>query len=111
MTSMPADAANETYESRLSQTQKTETNRQYVGECQNQILREVVEMEVKLGIEKRWSFESAEYQGTMCYMTMRQYHCAADKCQKLVVQRLFELHKLNLNHTGMGYTVFSTAFN
>jgi hypothetical protein len=108
---MPADAANETYESRLSQTRKTETNRRYVGERQNQILREVVEMEVKLGIEKRWSFESAEYQETMRYMTMRQYHRAADKLQKLVVQRLFELHKLNLNHTGTGYTVFSTAFN
>jgi len=33
-------------------------------------------------------------------MAMQKYHQALDKLQKLVIQRLFELHKLNLARTG-----------
>jgi hypothetical protein len=92
--------AEHTYASALSQTRKMETERRYTGERRNQILQEVIEMEVKLGVQNRWTPSSPEYQETVKYMSMRKYHRALDKLQKLVIQRLFELHKLNLNQTG-----------
>lgn len=41
-----------------------------------------------------------EYQEAVEYTATRDYHRALDKLQKLVLQRLFQLHKLNLNQTG-----------
>jgi hypothetical protein len=83
---------NKTYTSDLSRTRKTETERRAAAERRDQITLEVIEMEVKLGIENRWTFASPEYQETLKYMLERKYHRALDKLQKLVVQRLFELH-------------------
>ena len=57
-------------------------------------------MECKLGIDPRWSPATPEYQDALRYSTTRKYHQALDKLQKLVVQRLFELQKLNLSSTG-----------
>jgi hypothetical protein len=81
---------------------KTETERRYTAEHWDQILQEVIEMEVRLGIENQWMFSSLEYQQTLKYMTNHKYHQALEKLQKLVIQCLFKLHKLNLNHTGKG---------
>jgi len=36
----------------------------------------------------------------MKYMSKRRYHRALDELQRLVIQRLFELHKLNMARTG-----------
>jgi hypothetical protein len=68
-------------------------------QCDN-ILREVVEMEVRMGIASRWESSMPEYQETLKYIKTREYHHALDNLQNLVIQRLFELHKLNLSQTG-----------
>jgi hypothetical protein len=57
-------------------------------------------MEVRRGILHRWEPTSPEYVETMKYMTMRKYHRALDDLQRLVIQRLFELHRLNVGRTG-----------
>jgi len=59
-------------------------------------------METTLGIREseRWTPSHPEYQATLEYANTRNYHQALDRLQKLVIQRLFELHKLNLNFTG-----------
>lgn len=66
-----------------------------------QALTEVVSMELKMGIARRWQPSDKEYVDTLKYMTERDYHRALDKLHRLVVQRLFELSRLNLARTGM----------
>jgi hypothetical protein len=106
LTTTPLEAASQTYESNLSQTRKCETDRRYLAEKRDELLLEVVEMECKLGIEMRWTPASLEYQDALRYSTTRKYHQALDKLQKLVIQRLFELQKLNLSSTGAVFDFF-----
>ncbi|KAF9778551.1 hypothetical protein BJ322DRAFT_1014134 [Thelephora terrestris] len=54
-----------------------------------------------MGIAKRWTPDTPEYVETACYIHERRYHQALNHLQRLVVQRLFELHRLNLS--GIGY--------
>jgi hypothetical protein len=109
LTCMPADyqfvigsssTTPTSYSSDLSQTRKAETRRRVAAERRNELLLEVVGMEVKMGITSRWQPDGAEYMETLKYMAERRYHRALDHLQKLVVQRLFELNKLNLARTG-----------
>ncbi|KAG6835432.1 hypothetical protein H0H93_001533 [Arthromyces matolae] len=95
----PAEASTETYDSALSQTRKRETERRYLSERRDQLTHEVIELEVKLGLERRWLPIDEDYVKAVRYINERNYHRALDKLQKLVIQRLFELHKLNVNQT------------
>lgn len=63
-------------------------------------------MEVTMGIAACWQPTVAEYKDTLRYLTMRKYCCALDNLQRLVVMRLFELHKLNLSQTGKLFCLF-----
>ena len=63
-------------------------------------------MEVKLNIDRRWTVTSPEYITTIKYIQERKYHRALDHLQRLVVQRLFELHRLNLSGIGMLWYYF-----
>src|SRR5271155_5189939 len=106
LTTTPLEAASQTYKSNLSQTCKRETDRRYLAEKRDELLLEVVEMECKLGINTRWMPAMPEYQDALRYSTTRKYHQALDKLQKLVVQRLFELQKLNLSSSGAVFDFF-----
>ncbi|KAG2119870.1 uncharacterized protein F5147DRAFT_742122 [Suillus discolor] len=81
------------YSANLSQTSEHFT----VIQC------EVISMEIKLGIANHWNISSPEYQDTLKYMTLHKYHKALDNLQHLVVQRLFELQRLNVSQTGKKY--------
>ncbi|KAG1858513.1 hypothetical protein F4604DRAFT_1589518 [Suillus subluteus] len=89
-----------TYAAELSHTRKLETHRRYTAEKLDTVQREVIAMEVKLGITCRWTPSTHEYQETMKYMATRKYHRALDNLQRLVVQCLFELQKLNISQIG-----------
>lgn len=88
------------YSANLSQTRKLETQRCYAAERFAVVQREVIAMEIKLGIANRWNISSPEYQDTLKYMMLPKYHKALDNLQRLVVQRLFELQRLNVSQTG-----------
>ncbi|OCH83864.1 hypothetical protein OBBRIDRAFT_815682 [Obba rivulosa] len=88
------------YGSDASRTRRLETERRRVAERRDQILRELLDMEVRMGIDHRWQRTSPEYIATTKYIASRDYHRALDNLQRLVVQRLFELHNLNLSQTG-----------
>jgi hypothetical protein len=90
----------ETYSSELSKTRRLETERRYADERRQAILKDVVEMEVKLSITTRWQPSSAEYVNAVQYIGRRKYEKALDHLQKLVVQRLFELHRMNQSQNG-----------
>ncbi|KAF8814021.1 hypothetical protein BYT27DRAFT_7071949, partial [Phlegmacium glaucopus] len=91
----------ESYRADQSRTQKLETQRRYASEKVDQLLREVNAMEVKLNIATRWGITSPEYLSTLKYVQERKYQRALDRLQRLVIQHLFKLHKLNLS--GIAY--------
>jgi hypothetical protein len=53
------------------------------------------DLKVKLGIEKRWDETCEEWQNTFQYVVRRDYHCAIEVLEGLVVSCLFELTKMN----------------
>jgi hypothetical protein len=57
-------------------------------------------MEVKMSITTRWHPSTREYINALSYMGRRTYEKALDNLQRLVVQRLFELHKMNQSMNG-----------
>lgn len=85
----------------LSTTCKLETEHRFAWEQYQSTLQDVIAMEVSMGIEKHWEPADKTYLDTVKYMHLRCYHCALETLQKLVIQRLFELHKMNLSGTGM----------
>ncbi|KAG1871441.1 hypothetical protein F4604DRAFT_1583258 [Suillus subluteus] len=103
ISSVPTDyqfqPSQDSYAAELAHTRKLETQRRYAAEKLDTVQREVLAMEVKMGIHRRWEPSSPEYQAAMKYMTTREYHRALDSLQRLVVQRLFELQRLNVAQT------------
>jgi len=92
------------YSSELSRTRRLESGRRHARERQDQLLRQVLELEVEMGIAKRWTPETPGYVETARYICERRYHQALNNLQRLVVQRLFELHRLNLSGIGTSDT-------
>lgn len=94
------------YNEELSRTRKAETERRVAAERYTQLQHDVVAMEVALGITVRWQPADQEYVQTVKYMSERTYQKALGKLQQLVIQRLFELNRLNLAGTGMYHMHF-----
>jgi hypothetical protein len=94
----------DTYSTELSKTHRLETERRYADERRQALLKDVVEMEVKLGVTNRWQPSSPEYIHAVQYLGRRKYEKALDHLQQLVVQRLFELHKMNQSQNGECYS-------
>jgi hypothetical protein len=61
----------------------------------------VYNVESKLNVKERWEPSSPEYQEIKKEVSYRVYRRALDELEWLVVQRLFELTKLNMSGTGM----------
>jgi len=89
-----------TYTSDLSKTRQLETERHFAREQHNSIRYQVLELEEHMGITKRWTPATPEYVETVRYISERRYHQAINNLQRLVTQRLFELHRLNLSGIG-----------
>lgn len=83
-----------------SATRKLETSHRYCLELRDSYLMQIVQMEAGMGIERRWDPTTPEYQETLGYMSVRTYHRALEELQRLVIQRLFELHRMNISSTG-----------
>ncbi|KZT10313.1 uncharacterized protein LAESUDRAFT_755820 [Laetiporus sulphureus 93-53] len=106
LTSIPSDytfisltAGNVDYYAEVSHTQKLETRRRYLEERECTLLHDLLAMEVQMNISQRWQLTDDKYVKTAKYVAMCTYHHALNNLQQLVVQRLFELHKLNLSQT------------
>lgn len=95
-----APASNPVYYSHASQTRKKESERRHLREKWDCLNRDVLAMELKIGIDRRWQPDTPEYVETQKYIAERDYHVALEKLHGLVVQRLFELHTLNISQTG-----------
>ena len=88
------------YSQAASTTMRLETTRRLAHERYEKALQDVVEMEVRLQVHRRWVSSDPEYVEMLKYIAERRYHRATDKLHQLMVQRLFELHKLNVSGTG-----------
>ncbi|KAI9069496.1 hypothetical protein FKP32DRAFT_1608414 [Trametes sanguinea] len=94
-----AKTSNPTYYADASRTRKKETERRLLREKRDNLLRDVISLEIKMGIDTRWRPDMQEYQSTLKYIAERDYQVALEKLHGLVVQRLFELHNLNISQT------------
>lgn len=98
------------YEAELSKTRKAETTRRVAGEKRDLLLNEIVALELKMGISRRWQPADPEYVEANRYTNERKYHRALDNLQRLVIQRLFELNKLNIAATGMYTSIIEVPY-
>ena len=90
-----------TYDSEILKTHHLKSERQHAQKRQDKLLLQVLELEVQIGIVKQWTPNTHEYMETAWYIYEQQYHQALDHLQRLVVQRLFELRRLNLSGISM----------
>jgi len=89
-----------TYTSELSKTRRLESERRHARERYDRLSHQVLELEVHMGITKRWTPTTPEYMETVGYISERRYHQTLNNLQRLVTQRLFELQRLNLSGIG-----------
>lgn len=88
------------YAQQAAATRRVETDRRHTAERFDRTLYEVTELKVQMGVTQRWTPETPEYRDAAQYLRERKYHRALNKLHRLVVQRIFELHKLNIAQTG-----------
>jgi hypothetical protein len=82
-------------------TSKAELARQRGKEKVEHDLEAVQELEERLGIVDRWTTESEKWQSTVGEIKKRKYQLALNSVEHLIVQRIFELTKVNQSQTGM----------
>ena len=70
----------------------------------------VKELEASLGIETRWTPRSTKYQEILKYARRRQFICAIEDLEGLVVQRLFKLSKANLSSMGQFFCLLDAKY-
>lgn len=111
LTAVPEDwnSKEKTYQSSDSETRHLETARRRARERLVRLEFELQEMEVALGINERWTPWTPQYKEALTYIYEHRYHRALQNLQRLVVQRLFELHRLNLGGVGEWRTWISTG--
>ena len=88
------------YSKAVSATNRLESERRKARDRLEVVQNDVIAMEMRLGISRRWEPSDPEYREALKYMQDRKYHKALDTIHQLVVQRLFELHRMNLSGTG-----------
>ncbi|KAK7690568.1 hypothetical protein QCA50_005666 [Cerrena zonata] len=89
------------YSQLASATNQKEKRRRLARERYDTAQHDVIQIEVQLGVDRRWEPTDPEYRETLKYIRDRKYHRALDKVHQLVVQRLFELQRMNIS--GLGY--------
>ena len=90
----------------FTRTQRIEADRRKLKQQLDNAHDCVIDMEVKLEVSRRWLPCDPQYIEVAKYSDLREYHLALDQLQKLVVQQLFELQKLNVGHTGKCQSFF-----
>ncbi|KAI1782950.1 hypothetical protein LXA43DRAFT_904545, partial [Ganoderma leucocontextum] len=100
VTFMPVETGATNYSAATSKTRHIETNCRYLDQRRKALMLDVAEMEFHLGVEAQWEPNNPDFVNTKQYIATRDYQVALLNLQRLVVQRLFELHKMNLSQTG-----------
>ncbi|PIL29500.1 hypothetical protein GSI_08308 [Ganoderma sinense ZZ0214-1] len=88
------------YAGDLSATRRLERSRRVLLERVDRLTAEAIAIESEFHVRSRWQPGDEQYMKTLEYINNRRYYRALGKVQRLVIQRLFELHRLNLAQTG-----------
>lgn len=110
VTETPSSTA-ASYAKAASATWHLECKRRLAWEWYDNILNDVVDLEVRLGIDRRWISGDSDYIEALKYIAECRYHRALDKVHQLVIQRLFELYKMNLASTGKSFLTSLRLYN
>ncbi|EKM48913.1 uncharacterized protein PHACADRAFT_107978, partial [Phanerochaete carnosa HHB-10118-sp] len=94
-------AEKQAYSRDVTRMRKLETEQRVAAEQYDHVSAKVVALEIKMDIQERWDPTTPAYQEALKYICEQTYQRALDKLHRLVVQRLFELQKLNVSHTGI----------
>jgi len=97
-----------TYQSDASATRRLESVQWAATDELLMSIHAIKDLEGKLNIGQPWTEDDPAYQEAERYLHRRDFHCALDRVQRLVVQRLFEMSKANI--AGMGNIFFSLFF-
>ena len=89
------------YAADLSRTRKIETCRRHLDQRRRDLEIHIAGLEIQLQLDDPWTPTHPAYIRTEQYIATHKYQKALRTLQRLVVQRLFELHKMNLAGTGM----------
>ncbi|KAI1792846.1 hypothetical protein LXA43DRAFT_886785 [Ganoderma leucocontextum] len=87
------------YASEISATRRLEHERRDLKERIQRANNELLRMEADMQLHRRWERTDPEYIAALKYLATRKYQQALGRLQRLVIQRLFELQKMNLSHT------------
>ncbi|KAJ7729123.1 hypothetical protein B0H14DRAFT_3169252 [Mycena olivaceomarginata] len=79
---------------------RAERARRHAKEKVDRDLDAVQELEEKLEISDRWTTESPKWMTTVAEIKQKKYQKALDAVELLVVERIFELPKMNQSQTG-----------
>ncbi|KAJ7785440.1 hypothetical protein B0H14DRAFT_3095663 [Mycena olivaceomarginata] len=79
---------------------KAEMARRHAQEKAEKDLEQVQELESILAIAERWTTESPKWVETVAAIKQRKYQLALNGLELLIVERIFELTKMNQSETG-----------
>ena len=83
------------------QTQSLETERRHAQEVEAKDLIVVQNLEVRMGVLRRWGPADDEWRQAAEMVGKRRYQRCLDSLEGLVVARMFELTKMNMSQTGV----------
>jgi hypothetical protein len=85
-----------------SRGRREETERRNAEEALESIRRQTIDLEVVMGIQsnQRWTPAEPQYREALKHLVQADYYDALEDLERLVVQRLFELQKLNISQPG-----------
>jgi hypothetical protein len=81
-------------------TQSQETDRRHAQEVAARDLLMVQNLEVRMGILRRWGPSDNEWKEAATMVGKRRYQRCLDALEGLIVARMFELTKMNMSQTG-----------
>ncbi|KAJ7867007.1 hypothetical protein B0H14DRAFT_3084169 [Mycena olivaceomarginata] len=88
------------YSAAAGQMQQIETQRWHATEMVSKMLATMPDLELWLGITKRWERDGAEWTMTALMITNHHYQCTLNELEGLVVAWMFELSKVHMADTG-----------
>ncbi|KAF8147971.1 hypothetical protein K438DRAFT_1779830 [Mycena galopus ATCC 62051] len=87
------------YSMAAADTRRIETQRHHMLEVFSKTLVTVQDLEVRLGITRRWEPDDEEWVAAARMVINRRYQRALDELEGLVVARMFELSKAHMSDT------------
>lgn len=89
------------YQVTASATLKLETERRLSTARLAALDAQLIELEVAMHIKTRWTPDTQQYIDTIVYLSTRNYQVKLDSLEGHVVNRIFELSRLNIAETGV----------